>query len=256
MGPALDAGEFAVHYQPIVDLLDGRIRGLEALVRWHHPTLGWLEPERFVDLAEETGAIVPLGRHVLQQACAQVALWNRGHPDHELFVSVNVAMRQTNEPGLVDDVAQALYRSGLPGRLLQLELTESELLDPEGGAVEALTALADTDVRIAIDDFGTGYSNLGYLPQLPLHTLKLASALVAGELLADRSPFLSGLITFAHDLGLHVTAEGVETSCQAERLRDNGCDTAQGWWFGRPATWPRLVREHLGPVAHPWAMSQ
>lgn len=254
--PALDAGEFAVHYQPIVDLGDGRVRGLEALVRWHHPNLGWLQPERFVDLAEETGAIVPLGRHVLQQACAQVARWNRGHPGDALFVSVNVAMRQTWEPGLVDDVGEALRASGLPGHLLQLELTESALLDPGGRAVEALTALADTDVRIAIDDFGTGYSNLGYLPRLPLHTLKLASGLVEGELLTDQSPFLSGLITFAHDLGLHVTAEGVETSSQAKRLRDTGCDTAQGWLFGRPATWPHLVREHLGPVAHTTAMSR
>ena len=249
--PGLAFDQFTVHYQPIVDLDGGATRGVEALVRWSHPTLGRLEPDQFIDLAEETGYIVALGRHVLAEACHQVARWNADNPEAELFVSVNLAVRQAHESSLVDDVTDALTASGLPGNLLQLELTESALLGPEGEAVDALTHLADNGIRIAIDDFGTGYSNLGYLPRLPLHTLKLAGVLVEvphGSTTGG-SPFVANLITLAHGLGLHVTAEGVETHGQAARLRAGGCDTAQGWLFGRPEPWPQTVRSHLSPAA-------
>jgi diguanylate cyclase (GGDEF)-like protein/PAS domain S-box-containing protein len=240
--PGLSSDQFAVHYQPIVDLNDGRTRGVEALVRWQHPSLGRLEPEQFIDLAEETGSIVALGRHVLLEACRQVASWNRDHVDAELFVSVNLAVRQTHEPGLVDDVTEVLASTGLPARLLQLEVTESAFLGPGGRAAEALEVLAATGVRIAVDDFGTGYSNLGYLPRLPLHTLKLAGVLVEDLAGSTSEPFLPHLIALAHGLGLHVTAEGVETADQAARLRADGCDTAQGWLYGRPATWEETCR--------------
>ncbi|MBC8090640.1 MAG: EAL domain-containing protein [Pseudonocardia sp.] len=246
----LDRDEFPVEYQPIVNLSDGRLRGVEALVRWQHPTLGRLGPDRFIDLAEETGSIVPLGRHVLREACARGAEWNADRPEDGLFVSVNLAVRQAHEPDLVDDVARILDQAGLAPHLLQLELTESALLGPAGRPVEAINELARMGVRIAVDDFGTGYSNLGYLPRLPLHTLKLAGVLV--DRLRDPGsgpdPIVNGLISLSHALGLAVTAEGVETATQAERLRVAGCDMAQGWYFAKAVSWPELC-ESLGTTS-------
>jgi diguanylate cyclase (GGDEF)-like protein/PAS domain S-box-containing protein len=241
--PGLERAEFVVEYQPIVDVGTGRACGVEALVRWHHPTLGVLAPDRFIGLAEETGAIVPLGLHVLAQACAHVAAWNRAHPADDLFLSVNLAVRQAHDPALVADVSRILDTTGLPPRLLQLELTESALLGPAGRPVEAITALAGLGVHIAVDDFGTGYSNLSYLTLLPLHTLKLAGVFV--DRLRDgpggAEPIVAGLVALAHALGLVVTAEGVETPCQLDRLRAAGCDTVQGWLFARPAPWEEAV---------------
>ncbi|MEN3264501.1 MAG: hypothetical protein V7646_1395 [Pseudonocardia sp.] len=250
--PGLERDEFRVEYQPIVELVDGRVRGVEALVRWVHPTLGRLSPDQFIDLAEETGSIVPLGRRVLTEACERGAEWNAAHPEAELFVSVNLAVRQAHDPDLVDDVARALARTGLPPHLLQLELTESALLGPAGRPVEAITALAAMGVRIAVDDFGTGYSNLGYLPRLPLHTLKLAGMFIEGlrNPATGADPIVGSLIALAHALGLVVTAEGVETQAQADRLRAGACDTAQGWLYSRPASWDDLVHlldRHLPP---------
>jgi EAL domain-containing protein (putative c-di-GMP-specific phosphodiesterase class I) len=229
-----------VEYQPIVALSDGRPVGVEALVRWVHPTFGPLNPDQFIDLAEETGSIVQLGRHVLTSACERGAEWNAANPGAGLFVSVNLAVRQAHDPDLVDDVVRALETTGLQPHLLQLELTESALLGPAGRPVEAITALAGMGVRIAVDDFGTGYSNLGYLPRLPLHTLKLARMFIDG-LPTDASPIVGSLIALSHALGLAVTAEGVESPAQADRLRVSACDTAQGWLYGRPAPWHETV---------------
>jgi diguanylate cyclase (GGDEF)-like protein/PAS domain S-box-containing protein len=243
LAAGLERNEFDIEYQPIVRLDDGAVCGVEALVRWDHPTLGRLGPDRFIDLAEENGAIVPLGMHVLTEACRRAAEWNDAHPDASLFVSVNLAVRQAHDPDLVSDVARVLAETGLAPRLLQLELTESALLGPAGRPVEAITALAGLGISIAVDDFGTGYSNLGYLPRLPLHALKLAGVLVEG--LRTPTPgadeIVSSLVTLAHALGLTVTGEGVETPAQAEHLRAAGCDTAQGWLYARPARWPELV---------------
>ena len=237
----LDHDEFVVEYQPIVGLADGRIRGVEALVRWEHPTLGRLGPDRFIDLAEETGAIVPLGRHVLHEACERAAEHHAAYPDDEMFMSVNLAVRQTHEPDLVDDVARILDKTGLPPHLLQLELTESALLGPAGRPIEAISALAAMGVRIAVDDFGTGYSNLGYLPRLPLHTIKLAGELVERLRDVGPDPIVAGLISLAHALGLAVTGEGVETAGQAEWLRVAECDTGQGWLYARSVPWNQVV---------------
>jgi diguanylate cyclase (GGDEF)-like protein/PAS domain S-box-containing protein len=241
--PALDREEFVVEYQPIVELADRRVRGVEALVRWAHPTLGRLSPDQFIDLAEETGAIVPLGLWVLTDACTRAADRHRTHPESELFVSVNLAVRQAHDPGLVEAVTQILTTTGLPPRLLQLELTESALLGPAGRPVDAITTLADMGVRIAVDDFGTGYSNLSYLTRLPLHTIKLAGVLLdrlrAGATHPD--PIVTSLTALAHALGLEVTAEGVETRTQARQLQAAGCDNAQGWLYARAAPWTAVV---------------
>lgn len=162
--PAIERGEFRLDYQPLVGMSDGRLRGVEALVRWDHPRFGLLSPNRFVALAEEDGSIVPLGRWVLATACRQARQWQLDNPDDPpLFVSVNVAVRQVWDSDLVADVAEILAETGLAPHLLQLELTESAVMGSAGRPLQALQALSDMGVGIAIDDFGTGYSNLAYL---------------------------------------------------------------------------------------------
>ncbi|WP_329487786.1 EAL domain-containing protein [Kitasatospora sp. NBC_01246] len=249
--PALERGEFTVEYQPLVGLADGAVHGAEALVRWRHPRYGTLSPDRFIPLAEESGAIVPLGTWVLEESCRQARRWLTEFPDNETFVSVNLAARQIWDSDVVADVARALESSGLPARLLQLEITESALLGPGGRPLQSLQALADMGVRIAIDDFGTGYSNLAYLSRLPVHVLKLDGTFIegfrdpdpagrtglpgAGSRRSDADEQIVGaMVQLAHTLGLTVTAEGIESAAQAERLRLTGCDTAQGWYFAKP----------------------
>ncbi|WP_197084624.1 putative bifunctional diguanylate cyclase/phosphodiesterase [Saccharothrix sp. ST-888] len=253
--PALERGEFTVEYQPLVGLADGAVHGAEALVRWCHPRYGTLSPDRFIPLAEESGAIVPLGKWVLEESCRQARQWLTEFPDTETFVSVNLAARQIWDSDVVADVAQVLERTGLPPRLLQLEITESAVLGPGGRPVQALQALADMGVRIAIDDFGTGYSNLAYLSRLPVHVLKLDGSFIEG--FRDPAPggrpdnrfrradadeqIVGAMVQLAHALGLTVTAEGIENASQAERLRLTGCDTAQGWYFAKPGEAERVA---------------
>ncbi len=238
----LDRGEFYLDYQPLASLRDGRLLGVEALVRWRHPELGVLRPDRFIGLAEETGLIVPLGRWVLAEACRAAGSWSvtGGTP----FVSVNLAVRQVHRPGLVQEVRNILRHTGLPPERLQLEITESAMMSPAEEPVRALRRLADLGVRIAIDDFGTGYSNLAYLRDLPVTELKVAGEFVAGlraqEPQADER-IVASLVSLAHALDLTVTAEGVETAGQAERLRAIGCDAGQGWHFGRPEPADRIL---------------
>ncbi|MEU5939242.1 EAL domain-containing protein [Micromonospora sp. NPDC047548] len=239
---ALDRDEFVVHYQPIVSLLDGQMLAVEALVRWRHPELGLVGPDRFIGLAEETGLIVRLGEWVLGQACRDARAWHREFPAQRLVVSVNLAARQADDPAIVDTVAGALRRTGLPAELLQLELTESAVMGTAGEPLRSLHRLADLGVRLAIDDFGTGYSNLAYLRRLPIHCLKLAGPFVEGiraddpDAPADHRDerIVDALVRLAHALELSVTAEAVETGAQAERLRALRCDTGQGRWFGAP----------------------
>ena len=256
MPAALDRDEFTLEYQPLVRLADGAVVGVEALVRWNHPVFGRLPPGQFIGLAEETGSIVPLGRWVLEQACRQARRWYELVGERAPFVSVNLAVRQLRDPDLVADVRRILADSGIaPGRV-QLELTETAVMTQVDEALETLHALAGMGVRIAIDDFGTGYSNLAYLRRLPVHELKIAGSFVAG-LREDgdgrgggRDPvdeqIVRALVSLAHTLGLTVTAEGVETMAQAQRLRDLGCDHAQGWYFAHP-TAPDEVTRALTP---------
>ncbi|MET7293535.1 EAL domain-containing protein [Streptomyces griseoloalbus] len=252
--PAIERGEFALEYQPLVGMEDDRVHGVEALIRWNHPRFGTLTPNRFIGLAEEDGSIVPLGRWVLRTACRQARDWQVEHPDEPpIFVSVNVAVRQVWDSDLVADVAETLAETGLPAHLLQLELTESAVMGSSGRPLEALKALSDMGVRIAIDDFGTGYSNLAYLSRLPVSVLKLDGSFVRGFQIEDRaakpSPadevIVEAMVQLAHRLGLTVTAECVETSAQATRLRRIGCDTGQGWLYSRPVS-PDRISELLG----------
>jgi diguanylate cyclase (GGDEF)-like protein len=246
--PAVERGEFVLEYQPLVGLEDSGLHGVEALVRWQHPQFGTLTPNRFIGLAEEDGSIVQLGRWVLRTACRQARKWQLDHPDvPPVYVSVNVAVRQVWDSDLVADVAEILAETGLAPRLLQLELTESAVMGSAGRPLQALQALSDMGVRIAIDDFGTGYSNLAYLSRLPVSVLKLDGSFVRGFRYDDGAHpnpadevIVEAMVQLAHRLGLTVTAEGVETSGQADRLRRIGCDTAQGWLFSRPVAAERI----------------
>lgn len=251
--PAVERGEFTLEYQPLVGMADEVVRGVEALVRWKHPRFGLLAPSRFVPIAEEDGTIVQLGRWVLRTACRQARRWQTEHPDEPpLFISVNVAVRQLWDSDLVADVAEILAETGLEPGLLQLELTESAVMGSSGRPLRVLQALSDMGVRIAIDDFGTGYSNLAYLSRLPVSVLKLDGSFVRGfryEDGAHPSPadetIVEAMVQLAHRLGLTVTAECVETSGQAERLRRIGCDTGQGWLYSR-AVAPERIAELIG----------
>ncbi|TXS40568.1 EAL domain-containing protein [Streptomyces sp. uw30] len=254
---AVDRGEFALEYQPLVGMEDGRLRGVEALVRWNHPQFGVLAPNRFIGLAEEDGSIVPLGRWVLATACRQARAWQVAHPDEPpIFVSVNVAVRQVWDSDLVADVARILEETELAPHLLQLELTESAVMGSSGRPLQDLQALSDMGVRIAIDDFGTGYSNLAYLSRLPVSVLKLDGSFVRGfQYESDNNAavppnpadevVVEAMIQLAHRLGLTVTAECVETLAQASRLRRIGCDTGQGWLYSRPVS-PDRISELMG----------
>jgi diguanylate cyclase (GGDEF)-like protein len=242
----LDRDEFLLHYQPLVDLTDRTLVGMEALARWRHPRLGLLKPDRFIDLAEDTGTIVALGSRLLEQACRQATQWPRVTPTSP-FVSVNLSVRQVRDPGLVADVAAILHRTGLPPGQLQLEITESAAMGTDDETLQTLRALADSGVRLAIDDFGTGYSNLAYLRTLPVQGLKLAGSFVYG-LRSPNTPdptdeaILTTLVSLGRTLGLTITAEGVETALQARRLRTIGCDLGQGWYFSRPQPEHRLAQ--------------
>ncbi|MFJ6796529.1 putative bifunctional diguanylate cyclase/phosphodiesterase [Streptomyces sp. NPDC091268] len=251
--PAVERDEFALEYQPLVDLESGAVRGVEALVRWNHPQFGTLTPNRFIGIAEEDGSIVQLGRWVLRTACRQARRWQIEQPsDSPVFVSVNVAVRQVWDSDLVGDVAEILAETGLAPQLLQLELTESAVMGSAGRPLQALQALSDMGVRIAIDDFGTGYSNLAYLSRLPVSVLKLDGSFVRGfryDEGAHPNPadetIVEALVQLAHRLGLTVTAECVETAGQAARLRRVGCDTGQGWLYSR-AVAPERIAEMIG----------
>jgi EAL domain-containing protein (putative c-di-GMP-specific phosphodiesterase class I) len=256
MPAALEREEFYVDYQPIVRLPDGELHGVEALVRWRHPEFGPLGPDKFISLAEETGLIVPLGRWVLRTACIQAKEWWDRYGDDAPYVSVNLAVRQCRDPGLVDDVRKILAETGLPAHRVQLELTESAIMGATGEPLEMLRTLVDLGLTIAIDDFGTGYSNLAYLRVLPVRTLKIAGSFLEGlrdpgsASLVD-TQIVRTLVSLAHLLGLTVTAEGVETIEQAERLRRIGADCAQGWLYAKSGPPSEIERWLSSPGAQP-----
>ena len=235
---ALARGELRLHYQPIFELVEGRPVGVEALVRWEHPTRGLLGPDAFIAVAEDSGLIVPIGAWVLREACRQVRAWNEVRdPAHPLRLSVNLSARQLAEPTLVATVRDTLLGAGIdPGRLhLSLEITEALVLhDPETAALR-LGELRALGVQFAIDDFGTGYSSMAYLRRFPVSIVKVDSPFVAGLGIDDHDEaIVSAIVRLAHTLGLRVVAEGVETELQLVHLRAMGCDYAQGYLLGRP----------------------
>ena len=233
---ALEGNELQVHYQPILDLATGRVRHLEALVRWRHPERGLLLPAEFVPIAEETGLIVPLGRTVLESACRELARWRLAHPTlSDVSVSVNLSGRQLGHPDLVDDLEQVIARTGVEPEAIVLEITESLLMDDVEFSHQTLARLKRLRVQLAVDDFGTGYSSLSYLRSFPVDLLKVDQSFVAGlGAEGGDEAIVSAIIKLAHTLGLEAVAEGVETAAQLARLRALGCNLAQGFYLAKP----------------------
>jgi diguanylate cyclase (GGDEF)-like protein/PAS domain S-box-containing protein len=240
---AIETGQLEVHYQPVwrtaADSAGCTIAGFEALVRWHHPTLGRQNPAEFVAVAEDTGLISGLGAFVLAKACGQTAAWRA--EGHDVSVSVNLSARQLSDPELVGSVAGIVARSGLPATSLWLELTESALAEDSVDVASVLADLVALGIRISVDDFGTGYSSLGRLRHLPVSALKIDQSFVADMTRAsavdgvgDGGTIVDSTIALAHRLGLSVIAEGVETAEQLAGLATLGCDLSQGYLLGRP----------------------
>jgi diguanylate cyclase (GGDEF)-like protein len=243
---ALDAGQFRLVYQPIVTLPDGELAAVETLVRWDHPERGFVSPADFIPVAERNGLIVELGAWILRSACLQAAQWRAEYgPDALKRISVNVSARQLAEPGLVDVVASALTASGLPSTCLTVEVTETAVFD-SARAVDVLNELHALGVRIALDDFGTGQSSLSLLQTLPADVLKVDKSFVDNITKAGRHAVIAtALIQVAGGLGLTAVAEGVETAEQAAELHRLGYRLAQGYYFGKPAAQPELIRARV-----------
>jgi len=233
-------------YQPQVDARNGRVIGLEALVRWQHPSLGPVSPAEFIGVAEDAGIVDRLGAWVLQHACRQLAAWRCGL-DATLFaqvrLAVNVSAIEFARPSFLDRVRQSLATLGPDARWVELEITESLLVHAGGDVGERMQALTQLGVGLSLDDFGTGYSSLGYLKRLPISKLKIDRSFVVGVPEdADSAAIVRATLSMAHDLGLHVVAEGVETAQQRDFLRRHGCDAFQGWLYARAMAPDALVR--------------
>jgi diguanylate cyclase (GGDEF)-like protein/PAS domain S-box-containing protein len=255
---AVENNEFAVYYQPTVELETGRLAGVEALVRWMHPDRGLVPPLEFIPVAEQTGLIVPIGRYVLREACRQMAAWHAAYPTNPpLTVAVNLSARELDEPGLVNSVRDALADAQLDPAYLTLEITESLLLVDLPRTVAKLLELRALGVRLAVDDFGTGYSSLAYLENLPVDILKIDKSFVdrigatpADQMSEDGSPpqqpvMVSAISQLGHALRLQLVAEGIEQAEQVSTLRGLACQYGQGFYFARP-----LPPEALGAVLH------
>jgi diguanylate cyclase (GGDEF)-like protein len=232
---ALDDGDIAVVYQPIVDLRTGRLRAVEALARWTHAERGPVSPAVFVAVAERIGMIAALGRHVLRTACDQLATWREEIPGAEdLVVAVNVSAHELAGGELPGDVKDALRSAGLPPSALALEVIESALMEETDAPGPVLALLRTLGVRVVLDDFGTGYSSLSYLRRLPIDGIKLDRSFIDGVGHPDAAAVVEAIISMGTKLGLELIAEGVETREHAERLRELGCSLGQGYMLGRP----------------------
>jgi diguanylate cyclase (GGDEF)-like protein/PAS domain S-box-containing protein len=232
---AIERTELVLHYQPVVDMRSGTMTGVEALVRWEHPDRGLISPGEFMPVAEETGLVVSLGAWVLDESCRQGAVWAADPAVGPIVVSVNLSARQFNDDALVPRVTRALQASGLPPRLLCLEITESAVMDDVDHTGEVLAQLRGLGVALSIDDFGTGYSSLSYLKQFPVDALKIDRSFVDGlGSESEDTQIVTAVVHLAHALGLTVVAEGVETTPQLEVLRNLGCERVQGYLIARP----------------------
>jgi len=235
---AVERQEFVVHYQPLICMKTGRVKSFEALLRWQHPTRGLVFPDEFIAIAEDSGLIVPMGLLALEQACAQVRLWQQQVPEYaDLDVSVNLSAKQFLQNDLIDQIDRAVERSGLDLEHLELEITESVVMENAQSARVMLQRLRSLGARLSIDDFGTGYSSLAYLQQLPVDSLKIDRSFVIR--MDERSQdveIVRAIVAMAHNLGKRVVAEGVETAAHARQLAAMSCDFFQGYYFARPVT--------------------
>ena len=242
---ALNNGEFALHYQPLVNLERDEICGFEALLRWTHPERGKVAPADFIPLVEETGLIVPIGEWVLRQACTEATSW----PKH-LKIAVNVSPEQFKSRNLVALVVGILDATGMAPQRLELEITESVMFEDEEGAFEVLTRLHNLGVRIALDDFGTGYSSLSNLRKFPFDKIKIDRSFISDLSGAnvDALAVVRSIAQLGVALGISTTAEGVETKEQLDRVRAEGCTEIQGFYICRPCPAEEIERLFLGPA--------
>jgi diguanylate cyclase (GGDEF)-like protein len=251
---ALSRREFVLHYQPKVDVRSGAIDGAEALIRWRHPTRGLTAPMDFIPLAEESGLIIPIGEWVLREACRQAYAWQAAGM-RPLRVAVNLSAQQFKQKNLVDVVHTALRTARLEPHYLELELTESAVMDDPERSIGILRRLSELGVRISVDDFGTGYSSLSYLRRLPLDKLKIDSAFIREVATSrDDAAIVRAIVSLAHSLHLKVIAEGVETPDQLLFLRDLGCEQYQGFHYSAPVpnnVFVSMLREHQAEQATP-----
>ena len=244
---ALKNNEFHLYYQPKIEFSSGKLLGVEALIRWHHPTLGVLGPDRFIHVAESSNFIIQLGKWIIEQACRQASAWRHASLPH-FAIAVNLSAHQLSDPSLAEHVSEALRASGADPSMLEFEITETAVMKNMEEAVALLESLRALGVRLAIDDFGTGYSSLAYLKALPVDILKVDRAFVK-HLPHNRDDLAitRAVIAMAHGLSMTVVAEGVEAQCQFDSLRDEGCDEFQGFYC-RPAMESHdletLVRRH------------
>jgi len=232
--PAIRRGEFVIEYQPRIGAENGRISSMEALVRWQHPEMGLVGPDRFIPVAEANDAIIDLGEWVLNTSLRRMRQWIDGEIDPGK-IAVNVSVRQIADPAFVDIVQRALSRSGVPGHQLELELTESILISDMPAAVKTMNELAASDVQFSIDDFGTGHATLDYLHQLPVKSVKIDQSFIRDIATVLRAAdVVREIITMIAELGFKVIAEGVENQDQLKVLKNTGCDEMQGYVFSRP----------------------
>ncbi|HEY9767990.1 MAG TPA: EAL domain-containing protein [Coleofasciculaceae cyanobacterium] len=232
---SLNRGEFRLHYQPIISLVDGRVTGFEALARWQHPQRGYVAPEEFIALAEETGMIIPLGWWILQEVCYQLREWQIQLNNSSLTMGVNISQKQFSQPRLLDSLVQILQTTGLEAYSLRLEITESLLMQDTQATMQTLTQLKALGCQLHLDDFGTGYSSLNYLHSLPIDALKIDRSFVeAIDSEGNNSEIVEAIVMMAKSLGLGVIAEGIETEAQLAKLQTLQCLYGQGYLFTKP----------------------
>ena len=232
---AVDNQEFVVHYQPIVALSTGKITGFEALVRWQHPKRGIVSPGEFIPCAEETGLIIPMGNWVLREATHVMSIWQKQYGELALSINVNLSVKQFSQPNLIEEIDQIIRETGLDPRSLKLEITESAIMDNARSATDILQQLRKRKIELCIDDFGTGYSSLSYLHRFPMDILKIdRSFIMRLDTNGENTEIIRAIAILAHHLGMTVTAEGIETAQQLERVKALGCESAQGYFFSKP----------------------
>jgi diguanylate cyclase (GGDEF)-like protein len=246
---ALERQEFVLHYQPIISLADNELVGFEALIRWQHPEKGFISPVEFIPIAEDTGLILAIGEWLLHEACQQMCRWQEQFPSlpqiNSLKMSVNVASQQLQEPEFIQKLDRVLEATGLDGRCLRLEITESVLIEPGGTIQDTLQQIRNRNIKLSIDDFGTGYSSLSYLSRFPIDNLKIDRSFVS-RMTSDTENYeiVRTIITLAKTLGMDAISEGVENTQQLDRLKTLGCEFGQGYLFAKPLN-PRAVESML-----------
>jgi diguanylate cyclase (GGDEF)-like protein len=232
---AIERQEFQIYFQPIIRLENSKISGFESLIRWQHPIQGLLDPVNFIAVAEETGAIIPMGYWILTEACRQLYEWQVKYSDPFLNISVNLSPKQLSQPNLIEQISQILQTTGLNPHSLKLEITETAIMENPESAALILSQLRELGIQICMDDFGTGYSSLSFLHRFPVDFLKIDQSFIVGiEQGAEKAKIVQTIMTLTQNLGLNAIAEGIETAEQVAKLKILQCEYGQGYFFSRP----------------------